>query len=265
MRIDAIIGTSGYAVERTHNGLVRRHRPAKWRDSIMHLMMPEQWIQRLAGRFIVFDGPDGSGKSTQFRRFAEHCRAHGLKVCEVREPGGTPIGEQIRKILLDPASDMSLRCEMLLYMASRAQLVEQIIIPAIKRGEFVLADRFISSTLAYQGAAGGLPMEEIIKVGEVAIGDCRPDCVVIFDVDEVTAARRMAGGAEVKNRKIAATKHPSLFADRLELRGLDYQRRVRQAYLEQAKTSPNQYIVINSSVDPDAVFAQLLERLCQHF
>jgi dTMP kinase len=111
-----------------------------------------QWLEHLAGRFIVFDGPDGSGKSTQFKRFAAYCRqtsGGALAVCEVREPGGTGIGEQIRQILLDPANeDMNIRCEMLLYMASRAQLMEQTIRPALQRNELVLADRFISSTLA---------------------------------------------------------------------------------------------------------------------
>src|SRR4051794_20757891 len=115
------------------------------------------WTRNLAGRFIVFDGPDGSGKSTQFKRFAAQCRQQGVSVCEVREPGGTSIGEQIRTVLLDPANtDMSLRCEMLLYMASRAQLIEQIIRPALRERQLILADRFISSTLAYQGTASGL-------------------------------------------------------------------------------------------------------------
>ncbi len=220
-------------------------------------MSSPDWINSLAGKFVVFDGPDGSGKSTQFRRFADHVREHGLKVSEVREPGGTSIGEQIRKILLDPASEMSLRCEMLLYMASRAQLVEQIIRPALSRRELVLADRFVSSTLAYQGAASGLPLDEIHKVAEVAVGENQPDLVVIFDVDEVTAARRMAGGA--KDRKAASTAaHPSLFADRLELRGLDYQSRVRQGYLDQAKKSPQRHLVISASGEADIVFDKLI-------
>jgi dTMP kinase len=231
----------------------------------MPAMTSEQWIQRLAGRFVVFDGPDGSGKSTQFRRFAAHCRERGVKVCDVREPGGTPIGEQIRKILLDPASEMSLRCEMLLYMASRAQLVEQVITPAIERGELVLADRFISSTLAYQGDAGGLPLEEIVKVGEVAIGQQRPDLVVIFDIDEQQAAKRMAGGERGgKEKKSGAAAAPlSLFADRLELRGLEYQRRVREGFLAQARRDPDRYLIVDASRDPDAVFHSLLTQVAE--
>ena len=116
----------------------------------------------LAGKFIVFDGPDGSGKSTQMRRFMHWCREGGVVVKEVREPGGTSIGEQIRQVLLDTDNEcMTIQCEMLLYMASRAQLVEQEIVPSLRRGELVVADRFVSATLAYQGAAGGLPKEWI--------------------------------------------------------------------------------------------------------
>ena len=115
------------------------------------------WLSRLRKRFIVFDGPDGSGKSTQFQRFSKFVQNAGIEVCEVREPGGTHIGEQIRRVLLDPANkeEVDLRCEMLLFMASRAQLVAQRIRPARHAGQMVLADRFISSTLAYQGTAGG--------------------------------------------------------------------------------------------------------------
>ena len=126
-------------------------------------------MSALSGRFVVFDGPDGSGKSTQFRTIAGMARSAGLEVREVREPGGTAVGERIREILLDPIHDeMALRCEMMLYMASRAQLVEQIIRPALRGGALVLADRFVSSTYAYQGAAGGLPMHEIDAVASAA-------------------------------------------------------------------------------------------------
>ena len=112
------------------------------------------WEALLKGRFIVFDGPDGSGKTTQFRRLINLAHSHGIKTTEVREPGGTPIGEQIRNILLDPTNEeMVTKCEMLLYMASRAQLIEQKIAPALSEGQLVIADRFISSTLAYQGTA----------------------------------------------------------------------------------------------------------------
>ena len=214
-------------------------------------------MPKLAGRFLVFDGPDGSGKSTQFRRFADYAAGAGLTVCEVREPGGTVIGERIRAILLDPDHDaMDLRCEMLLYMASRAQLVAERISPALGRGELVLADRFISSTLAYQGSAGGMPLGAIRAVGRIAVGEHMPDLVVIFDVDEKTAALRMTGAP--RGRKRARTDGPSLFADRVEGRGGDFQRAVREGYLAQAREDPQHYRVIDASAEEDVVFERLL-------
>lgn len=203
---------------------------------------PIDWIAHLAGLFVVFDGPDGSGKSTQFRRFLSFCREHRLNVCEVREPGGTAIGEQIRRVLLDPSNhEMSLRCEMMLYMASRAQLIEQTIRPALNRHELVLADRFISSTLAYQGTAGGMTPEEILAVGRVAVGSIWPDLTVIFDVDEQTAAKRL---------------NPLL--DRMELKGSAFHRRVRQGFLAQAQTEPDKCIVVDACADADTVTTMLM-------
>jgi dTMP kinase len=203
------------------------------------------WLTQLAGKFIVFDGPDGSGKTTQFRRFAQLVRSAGLTVCEVREPGGTAIGEQIRQVLLDPDHDeMALRCEMMLYMASRAQLVAEKIRPAKQRGELVLADRFVSSTLAYQGTAGGMDVKQIMSVARVAIGDCWPDLVVIFDVDERAAAMRL---------------NPLL--DRMEAKGAAYHARVRRGYLDQADADPDRHLVIDATPDAQAVFANLCEQL----
>ena len=202
-----------------------------------------QWLQHLAGRFIVFDGPDGSGKTTQFARFVSYCRDAGIDMCEVREPGGTTIGEQIRAILLNPDNiEMSLRCEMMLYMASRAQLVEERIRPALDRGQLVLADRFLSSTLAYQGAAGGLSEAEILAVGKVAVGSIWPDLTIIVDVDERVAARRL---------------HPLL--DRMEKKGVEFHRRVREGFLVQARAQPSQYLVVDGTREVDAVFAAVLE------
>lgn len=207
------------------------------------------WMQKLAGRFLVFDGPDGSGKSTQFARFSAACREAGLQTCEVREPGGTSIGEQIRNILLDPKNDdMSMRCEMMLYMASRAQLLEERIRPALAKKHVVLADRFISSTLAYQGTAGGMSQEEILAVGRVAVGSVWPDLTVIFDVDERAASSRL---------------NPLL--DRMELRGAEFHRRVRNGFLAQANSQPDKYCVIDASPDADAVFAALMTALASRF
>jgi dTMP kinase len=207
------------------------------------------WLKALAGKFLVFEGPDGSGKTTQFKRFLRACTDAGLAVCEVREPGGTGVGEKIREVLLDHAhKDMSLACEMLLYMASRAQLVQQRIRPALSRGDLVLADRFVPSTYAYQGAAGGLPIPDISDVARVALQGCRPDLVIIFDVDETTAARRM---------------NPLL--DRMEAKGREFHARVRQGYLDQLAADPEHFRRIDASLPEDQVWTALIAVLRQRF
>ncbi|MFW5652721.1 MAG: dTMP kinase [Planctomycetota bacterium] len=207
--------------------------------------MTTDWMEHLGGRFIVFDGPDGSGKSSQFRRFADSVRAKGVRVCEVREPGGTAIGERTRDLLLDPAhTEMDVRCEMLLYMASRAQLVEERVRPALDRGELVLADRFVSSTFAYQGTAGGMALAEIESTARIACGRTWPDWWVIFDVDERTAAQRL---------------NPLL--DRMEQKGIAFHRRVRAGFLEQAEAHPDSFLVIDASASEDAVYSDLIAQL----
>lgn len=207
--------------------------------------MDTPWLNGLAGKFIVFDGPDGSGKTTQFRRLLSLLQRHGIPACEVREPGGTLVGGDIRDILLDPAHQaMSLRCEMLLYMASRAQLVERVIRPALARGELVVADRFVSSTIAYQGAAGGLPLDEIRAVARVATGGLEPDLVLVFDVDEETAARRL-----------------SPLLDRMEAKGREFHRRVRQGYLDQVRAEPSRFIRLDAAASEEAVWTSLLDAL----
>eukprot|EP00752_Nemacystus_decipiens_P013532 g11990.t1 len=209
---------------------------------------------RLRGRFVVFDGPDGSGKSTQLGRLIEASEAAGLTVCEVREPGGTHIGEEIRKVLLDAKHEqshpMDLRCEMMLFMASRAQLITERVAPAIQRGELVISDRFISSTLAYQGTAGGLPIPDILAVGRVALGQYWPNLVVVFDVDEQTAQVRM--NPLLRGKEFDTSK------DRIESKGDAFHRRVRQGYLDQASQDPNRYLVIDATREPDPIYADLI-------
>lgn len=214
-------------------------------ERVPHRLGDLSWLALLRGRFLVFDGPDGSGKSTQMARFMALCREHGVTVTDVREPGGTPIGEQIRRVLLDPANaEMTVCCEMLLYMASRAQLVSERIEPALTQGHLVLSDRFVSSTLAYQGTAGGLSESEIRAVAAVAVGVRMPDLVVIFDVDEVTSAKRL-----------------SPLLDRMEQKGIDFHRRVRGGYLAQATSDPSHHLVVDANREPDEVFAELMTGL----
>ncbi|MBC23447.1 MAG: dTMP kinase [Phycisphaerae bacterium] len=195
----------------------------------------------LNGRFIVFDGPDGSGKTTQFDRFVEYCRSNNHDVTLVREPGGTQIGEQVREILLDPRNTcMSITCEMMLYMSSRAQLIDQVIGPTLSAGGTVLADRFISSTLAYQGTGGGIDRKAILDIGDIVLRNFHPDLTVIFDVDEETSRSRRSSQP-----------------DRIEQRDQVFHERVRQGYLEQVAEDPDRYLLIDASMSQDEVFASL--------
>lgn len=223
---------------------------------------PVPWAAALRGKFIVFEGPDGSGKSTQLRRFVELITISGVDVCEVREPGGTKIGEAIRQVLLQRDHDcMTLRCEMLLYMASRAQLVEQKVRPALAQHHLVVADRFVTSTVAYQGAAQGLPYDEIAAAARIAVGPTVPDLVLVFDVDEETAAQRAGIVAPKAKGKRGDSATSSLFADRMEDRTREFRRHVRQSYLDQAQADPAHFRVINAAKGPDEVWRSLVETM----
>jgi len=204
-------------------------------------------VAALAGRFIVFEGPDGSGKSTQFRRLSDLAAACNIEHVLVREPGGTLTGEQIRTTLLDKANTgMSVRCEMLLYMASRAELVSAVIAPALRAGKLVLADRFVSSTLAYQGTAGGLPAADIAAVARVATGNLMPELIMLFDLDQTAAATRL-----------------SPLLDRMEAKGAAFHALVRKGYLDQARQDPGRYAVVDASRTEEQVWAELCALLQQ--
>lgn len=204
-------------------------------------------LRRLAGKFLVFDGPDGSGKSTQFRLLADAARGAGLGVLEVREPGGTAIGEDIRDLLLrsaDGEAEMDVVCEALLFMASRAQLVRQRIEPALAAGQLVLADRFVSSTFAYQGAAGGIPEADLRELARITLRGCAPDLVLLLDVDPQTASRRL---------------NPLL--DRIEARDAAFHERVRQGFLRQAADDPERFITLDAARTMGDVTDQLTAAL----
>jgi dTMP kinase len=214
--------------------------------------LTEPLARSLAGKFLVFDGPDGSGKSTQLTRFLDATKRAGITVTEVREPGGTEIGEKIRDALLEhlDREEMSLRCEMLLYMASRAQLCEQVVAPALKRGDLVVADRFVASTYAYQGAAGGIPYPEIEAAAKIAMQSIEPDATLIFDVDQETAASRL---------------NPLL--DRMEAKGAIFHSRVRDGYRSLIESDPDarRYLRVDATGTEDEVFASIQSVLSKRF
>ena len=201
---------------------------------------------RLAGRFIVIDGPDGAGKSTQLKLLADFLRAGGAAVREVRDPGGTAIGDRIRGILLDRANgEMSVECELMLYMASRAQLAAEVIRPALARGECVLGDRYVSSTIAYQGA-GGVEAQVVRQAARAAVGETWPDLTIVLDLPSEEGLRRAGKGG----------RH-----DRMEAKGLAFHRKVRELFLIQAGEDPNHFAVVDGGGSVEAVQAALREAL----
>jgi len=224
--------------------------------------------KKLAGKFIVFDGPDGCGKTTQMQLFEKKLTEAGLTVKRLREPGGTSIGEQIREVLLAVKNEgMDVRCEMLLYMASRAQLVQQEIKPALARGEVVLSDRYASSTIAYQGGGGGLPVEAIMQVAEIAVDRVWPHLTVVFDISIDDAQRRLHAPTTSKKKGNGQTPKvmPGLFADRIEQRETSYHEKVRAAYLAQVERWPERHCKVDAAQAIEAVEGQVTEAITRFF
>lgn len=200
--------------------------------------------------FISFEGIDGSGKTTQIKLLQAALERAGLEVVCLREPGGCRLSESIRALLLDPANeDMSDMCELLLFEASRAQLVDTTIVPAKKAGKIVLCDRFFDSTFAYQAAARDLSSQTISLANELGAHGCIPDMTLIFDIDAQHAFGR-------------ATQNG---ADRLEAEGAAFQQRVREGYLELAKTDAR-YHVLDAQKAKEAIHADvcaLVSHVCK--
>jgi dTMP kinase len=199
---------------------------------------------KLAGKFIVLDGPDGCGKSTQAKLLSEYLNSAGVVNITMRDPGSTSIGEKIRAILLNPAHDaMALRTELLLYMAARAQLWNEIISPALSSGKCVILDRWISSTCAYQGYAGGFGIQNVIRLAQCSLERVWPDLTIILDVDLSTSSKRLKAQL-----------------DRMEQKGNEYHKKVRDGFLELPRL-PERFVVINTSADIETVHKQILNLL----
>ena len=197
----------------------------------------------MRGRFIVIEGIDGSGKSTMAARVAAELGRRGRRVVRTREPGGTPLGEKIRALLLDAKnSEMVPLTELFLYMASRAQLVDEIVRPALRSGADVVCDRYYYSTAAYQGAAGRVGMKTVLDLAEKIARFEKPDLVALLDLPPAIARRR-AGDRR----------------DRVESKGLAYQQRVRRGFLQLARREPGRVRVIDAARDADIAFADLLK------
>ena len=196
------------------------------------------------GPFIVLEGPDGAGKSVQAKRLVASLTEQGLAVTFTREPGGTPLGEQVRQILLDPADvPRGPIADALLFSASRSQLVPDVIVPALERGDIVVCDRYATSTMAYQGYGSGVDREVLASIGTLVTGGLRPDLVVVLDVPvDVGLARRDAGRAEEMTRFEDASRHD-----------LAFHQRVRDGYREMAAADPAHWVVVDGRGSVDEV------------
>ena len=190
--------------------------------------------------FITFEGPDGSGKTTQITLLAAYLREQGFPVLTTREPGGTAIGDQIRTCLHDVGNtEMTAEAEILLYSASRAQLVQEVIRPALARGEIVLCDRFADSTIAYQGYGRGLDREALAFITAFATGELKPDLTVLLTLDaEHGLQRRATDGAEM---------------NRMDLQASAFYRRVQEGYEALAAAEPGRWVVVNADRPADEV------------
>jgi dTMP kinase len=188
------------------------------------------------GWFITFEGIDGSGKTTQFRMLGNWLRARGKQVIETVEPGGTAIGQQIRKILLDPANaGIQPRAELLLYFASRAQNVDQVIRPGLDSGRIVLCDRFTDSTLVYQGSGRGIDKNVVLELDRIACRGLKPDVTFLIDIDLETSLAR----AKRRNDRLGQSE------SRIDEEGVAFHERVRQGYLALAGSEPDRFVMID--------------------
>ncbi len=209
---------------------------------------------KISGTLISFEGSEGSGKSTQIARLAAHIQKTGKEVVTTREPGGTEIGEQIRNIIVhnSKGEEMCAETELLLFTAARAQLVREVIAPALTRGCVVLSDRFLDSSTVYQGIARNLAADPVSQINRFAVGNVMPDVTVVIDVPTSVSLARL---------KQRASDLP----DRMERENIDFYKKVREGYLVLAKGMPERFVVIDGTKSEDAIekliWAQIKARL----
>ncbi|MBM3783984.1 MAG: dTMP kinase [Acidobacteria bacterium] len=214
---------------------------------------------RRPGLFLSFEGMDGSGKTTQMRRLIERLRAEGYDLLETAEPGGTPIGLQIRRILLDSAnSALASRAELLLYFACRAQNVAEWIRPALREGRIVVSDRFTDSTLAYQGAGRGLDPAAILTLHDLACQEVGPDLTLYLDIDRELGLSR----ARARNAERAAAAQPD--ETRIDDEAAEFHDRVRAAYAGLCRQHPERILRIDAAQPIDAVTQDIWSAVERH-
>jgi len=204
-------------------------------------------ISASRGKFISLEGGEGAGKSTLLAGLRDYVEQHGIKLVQTREPGGTSLGEAVRAIVLDPVrSDLAAETELLLMFASRAQLVREVIEPALHAGQWVLCDRFADASYAYQGAGRGQPIERIAELERWACAGVKPDLTLLLDLPVATGRARAAGRGD---------------ADRIEIEADSFFERVRASYRERAAVEPDRFRVIDASQSPAAVLHEATRAL----
>lgn len=201
------------------------------------------------GLFLSIEGPDGAGKTTQASLLKDRLEKLGVKVVLTREPGGTPIGEEIRKILLNPDfREMTVPCEVLLYSAARTQLVDQCILPLLKKGCIVISDRYLDSSIVYQGLAGGEKPEIIETINIWATRQLLPEITFLLDIDAESGLFRLRG-----NEKTVQNQ----WGDRMEQKELEFHRKVRKGFLQLASRDPDRFFVIKAEDRPEVVHEKI--------
>ncbi len=205
---------------------------------------PAPGVYAETGLFVCFEGGEGSGKSTQSRLLCDWLTHQGREVVLTFEPGDTPVGRTLRQIVLSPETGvLSDRTETLLYAADKAEHVDSVVTPALERGAVVITDRYVDSTLAYQGAGRPLEADEVERVARWATRDLRPHLTVLLDLDPAAGLRRFEG------------------RDRIEQEGPEFHERVRAAFLRMAAADPDHYLVLDARADVDAIASAVRERL----
>ncbi len=225
--------------------------------------MSESIFERLRGKFIVFDGVDGAGKGAQLHRLQEGLTALDIACVHARDPGGTTIGDRIRHTLLDyDLSDMDVRCETLLFMASRAQLVREVIGPALADNVTCLGDRFVSATCAYQGAAG-FDVRKVVDLARFAIGDTWPHLTIVLDMPPKDAFKRTGRKANAprKSRQGQTMLFHDVQTDAMEARPLEFHQRVRELFLDLPSYYPAPVAIVDGTGSVDEVHARVLEAI----
>ncbi|MGV3564671.1 MAG: dTMP kinase [Nocardioides sp.] len=203
---------------------------------------PGRWTD--TGLFVCFEGGEGSGKSTQSRLLRDHLEQQGREVLLTFEPGDTPVGAELRRIVLSPETGaLSDRTEVLLYAADKAEHVDTVVLPALERGAVVVTDRYVDSTLAYQGAGRTLPVADVAHVARWATGDLRPHLTVVLDLEPSAGLGRFEG------------------RDRIEGESLEFHQRVRQAFLDMAAEDPEHYLVLDARAAVEEIAAAIRERV----